>query len=318
MDDGRAITLAKLIGKIAQGDLFGMIGQVAARVAIGRGAGTTNFASSKSEMPEEAVRRALAERGTPVCLTDDVNSQACLEEVAELKPDIVFCAAFPQIFKKPLFEIARGGVVNFHPSLLPRYRGAHPVYWVLARGETETGLTAHFMNEQIDAGDIIAQLRVSIGPEDDYDTLYQKLIAEVPELTRRVEEVLLSGTVASERQNEEQATLFRQDREIHWRIFWRLQGSKEVADRIRAGGAFAFFRGRLLLLHKARAVHSNRNLTNDVAVEPGTIVDLTDQHVVVAVAGGCLELHELTYLLGRMQARTFIRIFRPLVGETIG
>jgi len=92
----------------------------------------------------------------------DVNDAALYQELKKEKYDLFICAAYPQILSKNLLEIPERGVINFHPSVLPRCRGAHPHYWALSEGERFGGITAHFMTEKIDDGDIIAQTKFPI------------------------------------------------------------------------------------------------------------------------------------------------------------
>lgn len=96
--------------------------------------------------------------------------------IKKLSPAIIIVSSFNQIIPKPIISIPRLGVVNIHPSLLPKYRGATPTVWALLNGEEETGVTAHFIeNEKIDCGRIIKQAKLSIEPSDNDGTLRLKL-----------------------------------------------------------------------------------------------------------------------------------------------
>ena len=96
--------------------------------------------------------------------------------IRSLSPDLILVSSFNQILPNAIITIPRIGIVNFHPSLLPKYRGATPTVWVLANGEKETGVTAHFIeDERIDSGRIIIQEKIKIEPLDNEGTLRRKI-----------------------------------------------------------------------------------------------------------------------------------------------
>jgi len=97
--------------------------------------------------------RELAERHEiAVIAPPDVNAPDVVERVVALEPDFLFSAMFRQMLKPPLLEAPRRGALNLHPSLLPKFRGRAPINWVLVEGETETGVTLHYMVEKADRG----------------------------------------------------------------------------------------------------------------------------------------------------------------------
>ena len=219
-----------------------------------------------------------------------MNEGSFLDRVRATGPEIILSAAYPQIFSRELIAIPPRGSVNFHPSLLPRYRGAHPHFWVIAMGEKESGLTAHFMTEEIDAGDIVAQISYPI--EDlDYGQLYERMIAETPAIVREVALFFREGRSAAP-QDPSRATRFRNDRVIHRRIFWGLHTAEEIRNLVRTGIAFCFFRDERVGFVRAGVAETNRNLTNGVRVEPGTIVDLGPGGIVVKSIDACVVLRD--------------------------
>lgn len=101
-----------------------------------------------------------------------------IDFIRALEPDLIVIAGFNQIINKDIISTARYGVINVHPSLLPKYRGATPTVWALMNGEKETGVTVHFIeDERIDSGKIIAQSRLEIAPTDVDGTLRFRLAA---------------------------------------------------------------------------------------------------------------------------------------------
>ena len=92
--------------------------------------------------------------------------------------DMIVVGAFGQILDKKILSSSNYGVINFHPSLLPAYRGGSPIEEMLIRGEKKGGVTLHWMSEEIDKGSIIANAAITISNDDDYMTLLEKGLQE--------------------------------------------------------------------------------------------------------------------------------------------
>jgi len=115
--------------------------------------------------------------GIPVECTAAVNAPSTLKVLRAWQPDVVIMASFDQILKREALQIPAVGWLNIHPSLLPRHRGPEPIYWALRQGDRETGITIHWVAEQIDAGPIVAQRKVPIEAEDTSGSLCKRLVA---------------------------------------------------------------------------------------------------------------------------------------------
>ncbi|MBN1594343.1 methionyl-tRNA formyltransferase, partial [candidate division FCPU426 bacterium] len=102
-----------------------------------------------------AVKEMAWQMGLPVLQPEDVNQPGFLQELQNLKADVMVVAAFGQILKTPLLQLCPLGCVNLHASLLPKYRGAAPIQWAIAEGEKETGITVQIMAEKVDSGAIL-------------------------------------------------------------------------------------------------------------------------------------------------------------------
>lgn len=94
-------------------------------------------------------------------------------------PDILLSAAHQHLIRESELHVARLGSVGLHPSLLPRYRGSHPLWWALRNGEREAGLTLYLLDDGIDTGGVIAQAAVPIEPGDTFGSLYRRVTPEV-------------------------------------------------------------------------------------------------------------------------------------------
>jgi methionyl-tRNA formyltransferase len=128
--------------------------------------------------------------------------------IPELGPDLLLVATYHRVLPRRVLAAARLAV-NLHPSLLPRYRGASPCHWVIRDGEAETGLTAHRLDEQLDAGPILWQERLAIRPFDTHGSLRRRLADLTTAATRDVVARIAGGGLVAEPQDEARATWCR-------------------------------------------------------------------------------------------------------------
>ena len=124
---------------------------------------------------DEPTLRALAEAaGVPFLRPENVNSDAFLETVAPLSADLFVSMSYDQIFRGRLICTPKLGVVNCHAGALPRYRGRNVLNWAIINGEDHFGVSVHYIDEGVDTGDLIAQRRVPIAPDDTYREVLEK------------------------------------------------------------------------------------------------------------------------------------------------
>ena len=260
------------------------------------------------------VQRLLRRKHIELWEISDVNSENAIERLKKLDVDLFVSAAYPQIFSENILDIPRLGAVNFHPALLPKYRGAHPHFWQIVNGEKEGGMTAHFMKESIDAGDIIAQVSFPIN-DCTYPELYEKIIKQTHQLVREVRIFFEARTTRARPQKMEGATYYRNEREIHLRVFWNIHTSEEIYNLIRTGKAFCFFKGKRVVFASSYVTESNRNLTNGVRVESGTIVDVGKDSFSVKTIDGCINIKEIKKGRRTLSFLQWARIMNMCIGE---
>jgi methionyl-tRNA formyltransferase len=262
------------------------------------------------------LQERLEGRDIPVFAVFDVNAPEAVQKIRELQPDLIISAAYPQIFSKELISVPPRGSVNCHPSLLPRYRGAHPHFWTIVNGEELSGLTAHFMTEKIDDGDVLAQVEYPVA-QYSYSGLYDKMVAETEALVKLVDDFFHLGTGKAVPQDHGQATYYRNDREIHKRIFWSRHDAAAVYHLIRTEQAFCFFRHKRMAVVDGYCSISNRNLTNGVLVDPGTVVDLYRDALAVKTVDGCINIRAIEMDGERLDYRQFVSRHRVQIGEIL-
>ncbi len=165
----------------------------------------------------------LAEsKGIPIFNADDTDQDTMADWIEMRAPDVCFCLGWSYLLKQRILEQTPLGVIGYHPTLLPRNRGRHPIVWSLALGLEITGSTFFVMDEGADSGDIVSQLTVPIHYEDDAATLYSRLLDIAGDQLRDITTSLVSGTLHRQPQNHAVATYWRKrdkrDGEIDWRM----------------------------------------------------------------------------------------------------
>jgi methionyl-tRNA formyltransferase len=125
----------------------------------------------------DLIARIAGHLGRPVEVAADINAESFTRCLREYAPDVVVMASFDQIARAEVLAIPRLGWLNIHPSLLPRHRGPEPIYWAIAHGDRESGITLHWAVERVDAGPILEQRAVPILPADTAGTLCKRLVA---------------------------------------------------------------------------------------------------------------------------------------------
>lgn len=216
---------------------------------------------------ECALRLGIESILTPTSLKDD----KFITTVSELKPDLIVVASYGKILPEELLKIPKFGTINIHPSLLPLYPGAEPIFWQIARGEKESGVSIFEMNSKIDKGEIILQEKIEISEEDNYADVENKLINTGLKLLGEVIDMLDKGLSLPKTKGEDIETFYARkllpvDEKINWN-----KSSKEIVDKIRAFspkiGAYTMFNGQRVKIFKAK-----REELKEGNLKPGTIV----------------------------------------------
>lgn len=228
----------------------------------------------KEEIWFPSVAELARKHRLPVHTPSNPNTAAFVELIRGLAPDLIFSFYYRCILSRDLLEIPRLGGINLHGSLLPKYRGRSPVNWVLVNGETETGVTLHYMVETADAGDIIAQRRVSIDLQDTALSLFRKITAAAAELLRETLPLIKSGSAPRISQDSSQATKFGGRHPEDGKIAWEAP-ALSIYNLIRAvthpyPGAFTFHHGRKLYIWTA-TLEDGARISPAGRQAPGTI-----------------------------------------------
>jgi len=181
----------------------------------------------------DSVKALAQSRGLPVITPADPNAPDIVERIRALAPDFFFSFYYRSMLKEPLLGIPRRGAFNMHGSLLPRYRGRVPINWAILKGETETGVTLHTMTVKPDAGDIVAQTPVPIGPDETAHEVFVKVTVAAEATLDRVLPRLLAGTAMLTRQDLAKGSYFGGRKPEDGRIDWRAP-ARDIHNLVRA------------------------------------------------------------------------------------
>jgi methionyl-tRNA formyltransferase len=180
-----------------------------------------------------ALAEAARDLGLPVLQPRDVNSAEFLDIVRSFAPDLNVSVSYDQIVRRPLLEAAPLGFVNFHAGKLPSYRGKNVVNWALINGETEIGVTGHYMDEGIDTGDILLQRTLPIGWTDTYGDVLDRVVAAFPDLVETALAMIADGVAVRRPQAHLPGTYFAARREGDEWLDWS-DTSRHLHNKVRA------------------------------------------------------------------------------------
>ena len=147
------------------------------------------------------VKKFATEKDIPVLQPEKLRDEAFLAELKALKPDLQIVVAF-RMLPQVVWALPPLGTFNLHAALLPQYRGAAPINWAIINGDTETGITTFFLDEQIDTGRIILQERIPIAPDDCAEDVHDKLMMQGAELVLKTVRLIENGQATATDQSQ--------------------------------------------------------------------------------------------------------------------
>jgi methionyl-tRNA formyltransferase len=270
----------------------------------------------RDQPPSPPPVKALAiQSGLPVVQPEKIRNNPELRgRLEQVKPDAIIVVAYGRIIPEWMLNLPRWGNLNLHASLLPKYRGAAPIQWAVANGETVTGATTMRIDQGLDTGDILLQRTMPIGPDQTAEQLFPLLAESGASLMIETLDALQAGQIKPMAQDDAASSLApilqREDALVDF-----ARSAVEIYNRWRGfqpwPGAYTFFRGKKLTLHRLVPVES-------LAVPPGELVVERDRLFVGAGSATSLELLEVQ-LEGkkRMPVADFLRGTAPQPHEKL-
>jgi methionyl-tRNA formyltransferase len=182
---------------------------------------------------DPALLESAQALGLPLFQPTKVNAPEFVAQVAALHPTLNLSVSYNQILRRPILESAPKGFINFHAGKLPFYRGCNVINWALINGEKEIGLTAHYVNEEIDTGDIILQRTLPIAWTDGYGDLLERVVAAFPDLVADAVSLIANGEVELQPQAHLHGTYFSKRQNGDEWLDWS-DSSHNIYNKIRA------------------------------------------------------------------------------------
>ena len=264
------------------------------------------------------VKILAEQRGLPVLQPIRARDDAFIGRLREYAPDLIVVAAYGQILPPAILEAPRFGCLNMHTSLLPRYRGAAPIQWAIANGDSETGVTIMKMDPGLDTGPILSQRRTPIDSGDDSQSLHDRLARLGADLLVQTIPGYLAGDLLPQPQPATGSTYAAKINKEDGRIIWS-QPARQIWNRFRAftpwPGAFTFYGAQdkavLLKIRGARVVERPG--------VPGEILQADREGIIVGCGQQALQITDLQREGGRaLTAREFLAGHPLRVGEKLG
>jgi len=234
------------------------------------------------------VKVLADEAGIPVLQPLKVRHPEAVDEIRKLSPDLIVVVAFGQILPKELLDIPRHGCINVHASLLPRYRGAAPLNWVIVNGERETGVTTMLMDVGLDTGDMLLKKSTPIEPDEDTQSLHDRLAHIGAEALAETLDALVQGTLQREAQCDAESCyapiLKKEDGLIDWR-----KDAAAVKNLVRGmapwPGAYSYLGDKFLKVYRVEV--------SSEGGDPGVVLGAGRDGIQVACGSGSVLIKEL-------------------------
>ncbi len=246
----------------------------------------------------------------PVSLRKGDDAENAMNILKDITPELIVVTAYGQILPKEILKLPKYGCINIHASLLPKYRGAAPINWVLLNGEAETGVTSMQMSEGLDTGDMLIKKSVAIGENETYSELYSRLSEIGGEVLMETIDGILTGTLSPEKQDDSQSCYSPMiKKEMSSLDFTK--PAEEVHNIIRGVTGFTMLGGKRL------KVFASEIADNIALTECGTIADA--EKFAVSCKDKVIIFNEIQ-LEGskRMKTADFLRGRKLSKGEKLG
>jgi methionyl-tRNA formyltransferase len=269
------------------------------------------------ELTASPVKQTALKLGLPVAQPEKIKkNEEFQQHLREIVPECIIVVGYGRIIPQWMLQLPRHGNVNVHGSLLPKYRGAAPIQWAIAKGEKVTGVTTMRLDEGLDTGDILLQREMPVLPDDTSVSLAPRLAQIGAELLIETLRGLEQGRIVPVSQDNASATLApiltREDGLVDFQ-----KPAVEIHNRLRGfqpwPGAYTQFRGKILKIVSAQPAEPGS------ALAAGELKAQAERLLAGCGAGTALELMQIQPEGKKaLSAREFINGYRPAEGERLG
>ena len=245
----------------------------------------------KKMMPPPVKAKAL-ELGLEVYQPEDVNSDESIDRIRQINPDVIVVVAYGQILKEEILNLPKYKCVNVHASLLPKYRGAAPLNWVVINGEEKTGITIMEMSKGLDAGDMLEKCELTIEADMTAGDVHDNLMYDGSKLLIETLKKIEDGSVTKTPQDHDQSTYAAMMDKNLGKIDWN-KSAKDIRNLVR--GTFPWPGAYFKYEDKNVKVLESEIGDKGVDQEAGKVLEVSPQGITVATGEGSLILKKLQF-----------------------
>ncbi len=251
------------------------------------------------------VKEVALEHEIPVFQPENFRDPETVQQLRDLKPDIVAVVAYGRILPQSVLDVPVMGCINIHASLLPQYRGSAPYQWAVLDGQKETGVTAMYLVREMDAGDMIDRVKTPIDPEETAGELLDRLAVLGAGLLSKTLTAFQSGPVKAEKQDESLVTYAPMLDKAMSPIDWN-KTAQQIHNQVRGLNPWPVATAELSGTHFK--IYTTVIVENPTKAAPGTILGLTKKGLQVACGQDAIEIRVLQAQGGkRMAAPDYFR-----------
>ena len=233
----------------------------------------------------DSVAELASSHGIPVYSPENINHPIWVKKVENIAPDILFSFYYRNMIGSNILNIPPAGGLNLHGSLLPEYRGRCPINWVLVNGETETGVTLHYMTPRPDDGDIVGQKKIPISDTDTARTLHEKAAKAASDMLNDILPALREGKASRTPQDHSLATYFGGRKPEDGKIDWH-QDAADIRNLVRA--VTRPYPGSFALMGQRKCIFWEVSVVKETGALPGTV--LSDDPLVIACGKNAIKV----------------------------
>lgn len=261
----------------------------------------------KLSMPP--VKELALKYHIPVYQPLKARDEEFVEILKNLNPDIIIVVAFGQILPKSILDIPKYGCVNVHASLLPRYRGAAPLNWVIINGEEKTGVTTMYMDEGLDTGDMILKSEIPLDDKITAGELHDKMMIDGANLLKETMDLIEKGEAPREKQNDDDTCYSPIMKKTLGNIDWS-KSAKDIHNLVRGvnpwPSAYTTYNGNTMKVWETNVLDNVSDKT------PGTIISVDKDGIKVSTGKGIINIKEI-----QMAGKKRVKVQEYIKGNNI-
>ncbi|WP_419742012.1 methionyl-tRNA formyltransferase [Paraclostridium dentum] len=236
------------------------------------------------------VKELALKYDIPVYQPLKAREESFVDTLKEMNPELIVVVAFGQILPKSILDIPKYGCVNVHASLLPRYRGAAPLNWVIINGEEKTGVTTMYMDEGLDTGDMILKSEIPLDDEITAGELHDKMMIDGAKVLKETIDLIEKGEAPREKQSNENTCYSPIMNKSLGNIDWK-KSAIDIHNLVRGTNpwpsAYTTYEGQTMKIWKTKVIDKNSDK------DPGTIISVDKEGINVSTSEGILQIKEI-------------------------